>query len=125
MRDEIFGPILPVIEYETAEELLAIIRENPKPLALYIFSESSAFQRRIIQEVPFGGGCINDTLMHVGTSRLPFGGVGPSGIGSYHGEYGFKAFSHSKSILKQTSLIDFPFRYPKSRWLSVIRKLLR
>ncbi|MFB9275338.1 aldehyde dehydrogenase [Cohnella cellulosilytica] len=126
MREEIFGPILPVLEYETLDELLAIIRENPKPLALYVFSENKRFQQDIIREVPFGGGCVNDTLMHLGTPYLPFGGVGTSGIGSYHGEHGFRTFSHYKSVLKQTSRFDFPFRYPKAKnGLTIIRKLLR
>ncbi|TVY03341.1 aldehyde dehydrogenase [Cohnella terricola] len=126
MREEIFGPILPVLEYDTIEGVLAIVQANPKPLALYVFSESVEFQDLIAERVSFGGGCINDTIVHLGTPYLPFGGVGTSGIGSYHGEYGFKAFSHYKSILKQTNRIDFPFRYPKSkRGLSIIRKLLR
>jgi len=126
MQEEIFGPILPVIDYESEEMLTRIVREHPKPLALYLFTRSSDLERKIVREIPFGGGCINDTLMHLGTPRLPFGGVGPSGIGSYHGEYGFRAFSHYKSILKQASLFDFPFRYPKAkRGLSIIRKLLR
>jgi len=126
MREEIFGPILPVLEYETTEELLAIVRANPKPLALYVFSENARFQQDIIREVPFGGGCVNDTLMHLGTPYLPFGGVGTSGLGSYHGEHGFRTFSHYKSVLKQTSRFDFPFRYPKAKnGLNIIRKLLR
>ncbi|MFC4600144.1 aldehyde dehydrogenase [Cohnella hongkongensis] len=126
MRDEIFGPILPVLIYESTEELLAIVRAHPKPLALYVFSESASFQEEIIRQVPFGGGCVNDTIMHLGTPYLPFGGVGASGIGSYHGEHGFRAFSHYKSVLKQTSRFDIPFRYPKAKnGLNVIRKLLR
>lgn len=126
MQEEIFGPILPVLEYDSAESALNVVREHPKPLALYVFSRSAEFQEKFIREVPFGGGCINDTLMHLGTPNLPFGGVGTSGIGSYHGEFGFRAFSHYKSILKQPNLFDFPFRYPKAkRGLSIIRKLLR
>ncbi|WP_372629971.1 aldehyde dehydrogenase [Cohnella sp.] len=126
MCEEIFGPILPILEYESTEELLSIMRQNPKPLALYVFSENKQFQQDIIREVPFGGGCVNDTLMHLGTPYLPFGGVGTSGIGSYHGEHGFRTFSHYKSVLKQTSRFDFPFRYPKAKnGLSIIRKLLR
>jgi aldehyde dehydrogenase (NAD+) len=126
MTEEIFGPILPVLEYESLEEAIAIIARNPKPLALYLFSDSSRVQRRIEDNVSFGGGCINDTIVHLATPYLPFGGVGTSGVGSYHGEYGFRTFSHYKSILKQTSRFDFPFRYPTSRWgLAVLRKLLR
>ncbi|QMV44941.1 aldehyde dehydrogenase [Cohnella cholangitidis] len=126
MQEEIFGPILPVLEYENTEEALATVRVHPKPLALYVFSESSGFQREIVDNLAFGGGCINDTIVHLATPYLPFGGVGTSGIGSYHGEFGFRAFSHYKSILKQSNRFDIPFRYPKSKWgLRVIRKMLR
>ncbi|XID95974.1 aldehyde dehydrogenase [Paenibacillaceae bacterium WGS1546] len=126
MNEEIFGPILPVLEYESEEEALALARAHPKPLALYVFSESPSFQRAVVEGMPFGGGCINDTIVHLGTPYLPFGGVGPSGIGNYHGEHGFRTFSHEKGILKQTNRFDFPFRYPDSkRGLDVIRKLMK
>ncbi|QJD88167.1 aldehyde dehydrogenase [Cohnella herbarum] len=126
MQGEIFGPILPVIVYEGTEEILNTVRAHPKPLALYLFSGSREFQQRIIERIPFGGGCVNDTILHLANPYLPFGGVGTSGIGSYHGEFGFQAFSHYKSILKQSDRFDLPFRYPKSKWgLRMIRKLLR
>jgi aldehyde dehydrogenase (NAD+) len=126
MREEIFGPILPVLEYAETEEILAAVQANPKPLALYVFSDSSEFQNEIVNSLSFGGRCINDTIIHLGTPYLPFGGVGSSGIGSYHGEHGFRAFSHYKGILKQSNRIDFPFRYPTSKWGErIIRKLLR
>lgn len=126
MQEEIFGPIMPVIEYEQTEDIYATVQASPKPLALYVFSGSSEFQQEIIGRIPFGGGCINDTIMHLATSYLPFGGIGTSGIGSYHGEHGFKVFSHYKGILKQSNLFDIPFRYPTSKWgLAIIRKLLR
>ncbi|MFD0674044.1 aldehyde dehydrogenase [Cohnella sp. GCM10027633] len=126
MREEIFGPLLPVLEYGDADEIEAVIEANPKPLALYVFTGSDAFARRLIERIRFGDGCVNDTIMHFGTPYMPIGGVGGSGIGSYHGEYGFRAFSHYKSILKMTNWFDPPFRYPDSKWgMSVIRKLLR
>lgn len=126
MREEIFGPLLPIIEYGEESEIEAIVDRNPKPLALYAFTKDKAFAGRLIERIRFGDACINDTIMHFGTPYMPIGGVGGSGIGSYHGEYGFRAFSHYKSVLKMTNLFDPPFRYPDSRWgMTVIRKLLR
>lgn len=126
MREEIFGPLLPIIEYGEESEIEAIVDRNPKPLALYAFTKDSAFANRLIERIRFGDACINDTIMHFGTPYMPIGGVGGSGIGSYHGEYGFRAFSHYKSVLKMTNLFDPPFRYPDSKWgMTVIRKLLR
>ena len=126
MREEIFGPLLPILEYREESEIEAIVDRNPKPLALYAFTKDNAFANRLIERIRFGDACINDTIMHFGTPYLPIGGVGGSGIGSSHGEYGFRAFSHYKSVLKMTNLFDPPFRYPDSkRGMSVIRKLLR
>jgi aldehyde dehydrogenase (NAD+) len=125
MQDEIFGPVLPVIEYEALDEVVSLVTSRPKPLALYLFTENKQVQNKIISEISFGGGCINDTLMHIATPYLPFGGVGESGIGTYHGESSFAAFSHYKSILKQTNKFDFSFRYPNSKYgLKIIKKLL-
>lgn len=115
MNDEIFGPILPVLEYEDIDEAIRLVLEKPKPLALYIFANDDSVQQRVLTRVSFGGGCINDTLLHLANPYLPFGGVGESGTGSYHGEYGFRAFSHYKSVLKQTTAFDIPFRYPSSK----------
>jgi aldehyde dehydrogenase (NAD+) len=112
MQDEIFGPILPVIEYNNLNEVINGIRQHPKPLSLYLFSESPTVQEEILHNVSFGGGCINDTVYHFVSPYLPFGGVGNSGIGAYHGKGSFDTFSHGKSILKQTTLFDLPFRYP-------------
>jgi aldehyde dehydrogenase (NAD+) len=112
MKDEIFGPILPVIEYSHLSEVIESIRYHPKPLSLYLFSESTAVQQEILSNVSFGGGCINDTVYHFASPYLPFGGVGNSGIGAYHGKGSFDTFSHGKSVLKQTTLFDIPFRYP-------------
>ncbi len=115
MQEEIFGPILPIIEYAQLEEMISAINNHPKPLALYIFSESVEVQQLILQNISFGGGCINDTVYHLSSPYLPFGGVGDSGMGAYHGEGSFNVFSHKKSILKQTTLFDLPFRYPTTK----------
>ncbi|MFZ3589864.1 aldehyde dehydrogenase [Bacillus sp. DJP31] len=126
MKEEIFGPIFPVVEYETLEDAIALIQSRPKPLALYLFSESQTTQAKVTENISFGGGCINDTLMHIATPYLPFGGVGESGIGSYHGEFSFSTFSHYKSILKQTTKVDLPFRYPTFKnGLAIVKKLLK
>lgn len=111
MQEEIFGPILPVIEYENLDEALAIINNRPKPLALYIFSQNKNIQQRILQATSSGGVCINDTVMQVGINELPFGGVGDSGIGSYHGIASFNTFSHHKSVLKKSFLFELNWRY--------------
>ncbi|MDF1509093.1 aldehyde dehydrogenase [Robertmurraya sp. DFI.2.37] len=112
MEDEIFGPILPVLEYRQLSEAVEEIRNRPKPLAFYLFTESSDVQDRLLKQVSFGGGCINDTVYHIANPYLPFGGVGDSGIGAYHGKGSFNTFSHEKSILKQTTLFDIPLLYP-------------
>lgn len=112
MEEEIFGPILPVMEYTELDEVIDGIRKHPNPLALYLFSENAGTQKKLLSSISFGGGCINDTVYHVASPYLPFGGVGTSGIGAYHGKSSFDIFSHKKSVLKQTTLFDIPFRYP-------------
>ena len=112
MQEEIFGPILPIFEFENEIAMINKINERPKPLALYIFSESNHFQETIINNISFGGGCINDTVLHLGSPYLPFGGVGESGMGAYHGKGSFDVFSHQKGVLKQTTSFDLPLRYP-------------
>ncbi|SHH86619.1 aldehyde dehydrogenase (NAD+) [Sporobacter termitidis DSM 10068] len=112
MREEIFGPILPLLAYTDIDEVIAKIRSRPKPLALYLFSEDRAVQKRVLRELSFGGGCINDTLVHIGTPYLGFGGVGESGMGAYHGRRSFDTFSHYKSILDKKTWLDLPIRYP-------------
>ena len=114
MQEEIFGPILPIMTYKNIDEVIEYINDHEKPLACYIFSSDKIIQDKIIQKCSFGGGCINDTIMHVIPHNLPFGGVGSSGIGSYHGKYSFKTFSHEKSILNKsksfdTSIIYYPY----------------
>ncbi len=111
MNEEIFGPILPILTFETTEDILDIIDKHPTPLALYLFTKDSVREKQILTHVPFGGGCVNDTLVHIATTSMPFGGVGNSGMGSYHGYEGFKTFSHFKSILKKTNWPDLFVRY--------------
>ncbi|NMA69820.1 MAG: aldehyde dehydrogenase family protein, partial [Desulfitobacterium sp.] len=115
MGDEIFGPILPIMEYEKLEEVIEGIHNHPKPLALYLFTENSGVADQVLKDVTFGGGCINDTIYHLVSPYLPFGGVGSSGVGSYHGKKSFEEFSHMKSVLKQTSRFDLPMRYPNMK----------
>lgn len=126
MQDEIFGPILPVLEYNNLSEVIGEIQKHPKPLSLYLFTESHTVQREILQSVSFGGGCINDTVYHFASPYLPFGGVGNSGIGAYHGKGSFDTFSHQKSVLKQTTLFDIPYRYPNMKnGLKKIKRFLK
>ncbi len=126
MKDEIFGPILPILTYENQNDIDVIISNYEKPLALYIFTENQIFSKQMIQNYSFGGGCVNDTIIHFSNKRLPFGGVGHSGIGAYHGSLSFYTFSHKKSIVKKSNLLDLPMRYaPYQDKLATIRKLLK
>lgn len=111
MKDEIFGPILPIISYDSEKELDKIIGKYEKPLSLYIFSNDKEFAEKIITKYTFGGGCINDCLLQFSNKSLPFGGVGESGIGSYHGKFGYQAFTHQKAIVKKMNWLDVPVRY--------------
>lgn len=125
MQEEIFGPVLPIIEYNTLDEAIAYIKQFEKPLALYIYSRDSSVQNKIMQEVPFGGGCINESVMHVGQGHLPFGGVGESGLGAYHGKASFETFTHYKSVLKKSTLSDMPIKYPPYKNnVGIIKKLM-
>lgn len=128
MQDEIFGPILPVLEYKNLDDVITTLRSQPKPLALYFFSNTPDNQRRILRETSSGGACINDTLDHMLNNALPFGGVGSSGMGSYHGKASFDTFSHYKSVLKRATWLDPPIKYPPYtlplRYLKTILKLL-
>lgn len=123
MEDEIFGPILPVIPYRTLNEAIDKIISLPKPLAFYVFTENEAKKKEILTKVPFGGGCVNDTVIHLANPNLPFGGVGTSGIGSYHGKKTFDTFTHNKSVFEQGTKVDIPLRYPpydgKLSWLKL------
>lgn len=112
MADEIFGPLLPVLAYENLDEALGIIAQRPHPLACYIFTKHKAFAERILREVSFGGGCVNNTLAHYVNPKLPFGGVRQSGIGAYHGDKTFEVFSHHKSVLHSSFRMDLKVKYP-------------
>ncbi|BCL37865.1 aldehyde dehydrogenase [Nostoc sp. MS1] len=126
MQEEIFGPILPVIEYTDIKDAIALINSQAKPLALYLFTQNQPLQQRILQETSSGGVCINDTIMHIGVSSLPFGGVGDSGIGSYHGKASFDTFSHYKSVLKNSFWLDLNWRYaPYKDKLSLLKKIIK
>ena len=123
MQEEIFGPILPILTYDTLDEVIDLLAEKEKPLALYFFSENKARIRKITSRCSFGGGCINDVVIHLATSEMPFGGVGESGMGGYHGKAGFDAFSHHKSMVDKKTWLDLPMRYqPYNR--SLYGKLL-
>ncbi|WLR46343.1 aldehyde dehydrogenase [Halobacillus litoralis] len=123
MKDEIFGPVLPVLTYHELDEVIDKINSRPKPLALYYFGENEVEQQRILNSISFGGGCINDALYHIINPHLPFGGVGESGMGSYHGKRSFDTFTHEKSITKQTTRFDQNFRYPGSQLgMTVLKK---
>lgn len=110
MQEEIFGPVLPVLTYSRLDEAIDFINDRPRPLALYLFTRSKAAERRVTREVSFGGGCVNDTILHLASPNLPFGGVGESGMGRYHGKASFDTFTHYKSILKHSRL-ELPVRY--------------
>ena len=126
MKDEIFGPILPIIPYTTDAEIFEIVNHYDKPLSLYIFSSRKKFTGEIIESLSFGGGAINDTLVHFANQRLPFGGVGNSGIGAYHGKMSFDTFSHKKAMTKRANWLDIPFRYaPYKGKMNLIKKVLK
>ena len=126
MKDEIFGPILPVLSFENEADLVSIISRYEKPLSLYIFSNDNPFAKKIIQNYSFGGGCINDTVVHFSNKRLPFGGVGHSGIGAYHGKLSFSTFTHYKAIVKKANWLDIPTRYaPYKGKLNSVKNLFR
>ena len=126
MQDEIFGPILPVLVFEDLAEVVSTINSRQRPLALYFFSNQRNNYQRIIEEVSFGGGCINDTLAHLTNPHLPFGGTGSSGMGGYHGKASFDTFSHQKSIFKKWFNLDLPLRFPPYKnKLSILKNILR
>lgn len=124
MEDEIFGPVLPILPYEDMNEAIDQILERPKPLAFYVFTENESKRKEVISRVPFGGGCVNDTVIHLANPNLPFGGVGTSGIGSYHGKKSFETFTHHKAVFEQGTRVDIPLRYPpyegKLNWLKLV-----
>ncbi len=112
MNEEIFGPLLPILEYQKIEDIFKIIQKSPNPLSFYLFTNNKKIEREIIKRLKAGGGSINDTIMHVAGPHIPFGGIGTSGIGRYHGKSSFEAFSNQKGILKKSNFLDNPLRYP-------------
>ena len=127
MQQEIFGPILPILTWDAWEEVEQFVLSRPRPLASYLFSTDSANKKRFTQHLSFGGGCINDTIIHLAVHGLPFGGIGDSGMGSYHGKAGFDTFTHYKSVLSKANWLDLPFRYhPYSKMAErILRFFLR
>ena len=123
MQEEIFGPVLPVIPVKDIEVAIRFVQERPKPLALYVFTEDKRTEQRVLTETSYGGGCINDTIIHLATSEMGFGGVGESGMGAYHGRAGFEAFSHRKSMVDKKTWMDLPMRYQP--YLPLHEKLIR
>lgn len=126
MADEIFGPILPILSVKNLDEVISFVRNRPKPLALYYFTTNKQNEERIINTLSYGGGCINDVLVHLATSYMPFGGVGNSGMGSYHGKQSFITFTHEKSVLKKANWLDINLRYAPytKEKMNIINKIL-
>lgn len=127
MQEEIFGPVLPVIEVSCIDKAYEFVKSRPEPLALYLFTSDFDTEKRFLNTVPFGGGCVNDTIIHLATSAMGFGGVGNSGMGSYHGKKSFDTFSHEKSIVKKYTWLDLPMRYQpyKKMYERLIRMFIR
>ena len=127
MNEEIFGPILPIIPYDSLEKAICYIQNRPKPLALYLFTRDPNVEKMVMNQVSFGGGCVNDSILHVSGAEIPFRGVGQSGMGgAYHGKAGFDTFSHQKVVLKQSNEIELPLRYaPYKKKLKWVRTLIR
>ena len=127
MQEEIFGPVLPLMTYTNLSDCIRFIRSNPKPLAFYLFTSSKAVEKKMLDSCSFGGGCINDTIIHIANSRMGFGGVGYSGVGSYHGKLSFDTFTHYRSMVKKYTWIDLPVRYHpyKESHFRLLRKLMK
>lgn len=126
MEEEIFGPIIPILEFENFNNIIDEINKRPKPLALYLFTTSKEREKNVLKNISFGGGCINDTIVHVASTNMPFGGVGNSGMGGYHGKHTFDSFTHKKSVLKKSNLLDIPVRYaPFDGKLNLIKKIMK
>ena len=124
MQEEIFGPIFPVVTFQTTDEAIRFVVEREKPLALYYFSESKRRIRKVLKHTSSGGCCINDTIMHIANEKLPFGGVGASGMSAYHGKESFRVFSHYRAVVTTTTLIDLPFRYMPYKFFKWVKGLL-
>ena len=124
MQEEIFGPIFPVVTFQNTDEAINFVVDREKPLALYYFSESQKNIRRVLKHTSSGGCCINDTIMHIANEKLPFGGVGASGMSAYHGKNSFKVFSHYRAVVTTTTLLDLPFRYMPYKFFKWVKGLL-
>jgi len=116
MKDEIFGPLLPVLKFKDWTEVQSVLLKKPKPLAFYLFSNDKELNAQVLKRFPFGGGCVNDCIIQLANPRLPFGGVGASGMGAYHGRYGFDLMSHQKAVAVQKQIFDFDAKYPPYTW---------
>ncbi|HEY1406828.1 MAG TPA: aldehyde dehydrogenase [Spirochaetota bacterium] len=126
MQEEIFGPVLPVLDFDNIDDVIRYVNVNPKPLAFYYFSESRAKQKYVLSRTTSGGGCINDTIVHLANNNMPFGGVGNSGMGGYHGKYSVDAFSHKRSVLTKSTLFDIPVRYaPYADKIKLLKRILK
>ena len=127
MQEEIFGPILPVLTWKKLDEAIEFVRSRPKPLALYLFTQDRATEEKVLDSCSFGGGCINDTVIHLATPHMGFGGVGQSGMGSYHGKHSFDTFTHYRSIVRKSTWLDLPFRYfpYTEKKFEIIRRILK
>lgn len=124
MQEEIFGPVLPILTVKDSEEAFRFITSRPHPLALYLFTNSRQVEKKFLTQAAFGGGCVNDTIIHIATNNLPFGGVGNSGMGSYHGKHSFETFSHSKSVVKKYTWLDLTLRYqPYCGWKDTLVRM--
>src|SRR5699024_9585666 len=128
MQEEIFGPILPILTYQKIEEAIRAVQNHPKPLAFYLFTSDDKVEQEVIETVPFGGGCINDTVDHLSNRGLAFGGIGHSGIGNYRSKASFDLFSHQKSVMHKGTWLDIPLRYPpykgNLKWLKRLKRFL-
>jgi len=125
MQEEIFGPLLPILSYNSFEEACSIIARNPDPLAFYVYTESKEKEKQWLQRIPAGGACVNNSVFHLLNHRLPFGGRGTSGVGAYHGKYSFDTFSHKKSVLRTPTWPDPSLKYPPFRGkLGLLKKLV-
>jgi aldehyde dehydrogenase (NAD+) len=126
MQDEIFGPLLPVFTYRTTAEAMDLVRRHPDPLALYLFTGSREEVQQWVEKIRFGGGCINNTDWHFASPYLPFGGIGNSGLGAYHGKYSFERFTHPKPLLRSSTRVDPAIKYPpfrgKLKWFKMFMR---
>ena len=124
MQEEIFGPLLPILTFYDLKEAIELVNARPRPLALYFFTRDKDREKEVLKQISYGGGCINDTVVHLATSHMPFGGVGDSGMGGYHGKASFETFTHQKSIMKKSLLVDIPIRYaPFKNKLQILKKI--